>query len=61
VTDAVYVPDLWRGTIPDFFTWLATNNGAQRKVRANFKDSRLQYALQLWSTQNPALFNKTPF
>ena len=22
--DSVYVPDMWRGTVMDFFTWLAT-------------------------------------
>lgn len=34
--DAIIVPDLWRGSVFDFFTWLATNNGANRKLRAKF-------------------------
>ena len=33
---AVFVPDLWRGATPDFFTWLATNNGAARPLAARF-------------------------
>jgi hypothetical protein len=31
----VFVADTWRGTFYDFLTWLATNNGAQRKVIGN--------------------------
>ena len=30
--DVVVVPDLWRGNAVEFFIWLATNNGAKRKV-----------------------------
>jgi hypothetical protein len=33
---AVFVPDLWRGSIADFFTWLATNGGASRKLEKRF-------------------------
>lgn len=60
--DDIYVPDTWRGTASDFFTWLATNAGAGgRKVRGNFRDSGLSYAMQSWAQQNPTLFNPAPF
>ena len=61
VDDDVYVPDAWRGSVVEFFTWLATNNGAQRKVRGNFRTSRLKGAMDVWSANNQALFNPTPF
>jgi hypothetical protein len=61
VADSVYVPDAWRGRLSDFFTWIATNNGAQRKVRGNFRNSSLNYALATWAASNPALFNAEPF
>jgi hypothetical protein len=62
LTDSgIFVPDAWRGPVYDFFTWIATNNGAKRRVRGNFSDTRLIYALTSWAQQNPALFNPTPF
>ena len=59
--ESLYVPDVWRGQLIDFFTFLATNNGAQRKVRANFRSGRLKGAMDQWSTLNPTLFNPAPF
>jgi hypothetical protein len=59
--ESLYVPDVWRGQLIDFFTWLATNNGAQRKVRANFRSGRLKTAMEQWGQQNPSLFNPAPF
>jgi hypothetical protein len=47
---AVFVPDLWRGSIHDFFTWLASNNGAERKVRGLFVDGKLSNAWRSWAT-----------
>jgi hypothetical protein len=57
----IYVPDLWRGNVADFLTWMATNNGAQRKVRANFTDPTLTNVMYEWGKRNEALFNETPF
>jgi hypothetical protein len=59
--DSVFVPDKWRGGVMNFFTWLATNGGAQRKVRGNFMATNLLYALDSWRQQNPGLWNPEPF
>ena len=57
----IYVPNLWRGTIADFLTWIATNNGANRKVRGNFSDPNLVNVMYEWKAHNAELFNETPF
>ncbi len=59
--DNVYVPDMWRGGGMNFFTWMASNNGAVRKVRGNFMSSSLASALNTWAQQNPGMFNPEPF
>jgi hypothetical protein len=49
------VPDMWRGTIAEFFTFIATNNGAERKIFADFSDIGLQVEFNSWVTANPNL------
>jgi hypothetical protein len=51
--DAVFVPDGWRGTIAEFFTWLATNNGASRRVTANLTFPALLNIWNIWAHANP--------
>lgn len=61
VSNRIYVPDIWRGEIADFITWIATNNGAKRKVRGNFSDHNLSNIMYEWSKRNPELFRDEPF
>jgi hypothetical protein len=50
------VPDMLRGRAADFFTWLATNNGANRPLQARFGiSSALHNAFEEWSRANPEL------
>jgi hypothetical protein len=52
----ILVPDLWRGTILEFFAWLATNNGARRPIGANFVlHSTLLNNYAAWAQSNPDL------
>jgi hypothetical protein len=52
----VIVPDMWRGSLYDFFTWLATNNGAARRLRAKFTLSEADMsAWANWAARNPSL------
>ena len=53
--DRVDVPELWRGKLPDFFTWLATNNGAERRLHSNFESLTVSNIFDQWATQNPDL------
>jgi hypothetical protein len=53
--NSLIVPDLWRGPIGAFFTWLSTNNGASRKLRGNFLDSKPLNAFNTWAQQNPTM------
>ena len=56
VAPNVFVPDLWRGTSSQFFTWIATNNGMFRPLAsALLVDNGLQQAFSLWASENPAL------
>jgi len=59
--DSLYVPDMWRGTVLDFFTWLATAGGANRKLRGNFRHPSLQSAMNNWSQNYPDHFNDRAF
>jgi hypothetical protein len=43
------VPDLVRLSLPEFFNWLATNNGATRQVRSSMKSPDLANAYFGWS------------
>jgi hypothetical protein len=49
------VPDMWRGSLSEFFTFIATNNGASRKLFADFSDIGLAQAFNTWVTANPGL------
>lgn len=52
----VFVPDIWRGTIHEFFTWLATNNGAHRPLGSRLlSEVSLQHAFSNWAAGNPEL------
>lgn len=56
VAPNVFVPDLWRGTTQQFFTWLATNNGARRPLGSFLLvDASLQMEFSKWAHENPAL------
>jgi hypothetical protein len=50
--DAVYTPDGWRGTITEFFNWLATNNGATRVLSADLTFPEIVNAWNIWARQN---------
>ena len=49
------IPDMWRGSIPEFFTWIATNNGATRKLYADFSDAGLAADFNNWRIGNPGM------
>jgi len=51
----VLIPDIWRGNLMGLFDWLATNNGATRKVRGNFVKDALATAWGQWAAQHPDL------
>jgi hypothetical protein len=54
--DAVYVPNEdWRGTLAEFCTWLATNNGAQRTVTCHFTVPLMANAYTQWARTWPDL------
>jgi hypothetical protein len=51
-----FVSALWRGSsAAALFTELATNNGASRKLWADFADGALLTEWQQWVTLNPTL------
>jgi hypothetical protein len=53
---AVVVENLWRGTVSDFFTWLATNNGAHRPLQARFViEAELVNSFAIWANLHPEL------
>ena len=52
---AVIVPNLWRGHVADFFTWLATGSGAQRQLRGAFLDHVPLNSFLAWAARNPTL------
>jgi len=56
----VFVPDVWRGDIRGFFSLVASNNGAQRPIYANFANDMLASAWNNWALGNPTLALKTP-
>jgi hypothetical protein len=52
----IEVPNLWRGVCWDFFTWLATNNGAQRQLDKRLGlSSTLYNVFDDWGRANPGL------
>lgn len=53
---AVFVPDLTRLTLHEFFTALATNNGANRKLQRRFALSdALHIGFGSWAASNPGM------
>ncbi len=56
----VFVPDTWRGGLAEFFTHIATNNGAQRKVYAKFYNGELAQAWRQWASGNPLALSAPP-
>jgi hypothetical protein len=58
---AVIVPDLWRGQLPGFLTWLATNNGARRQLQPQFVvHAALIQGFRVWAARNPSLVLDEP-
>jgi hypothetical protein len=52
----MFVPDMLRATLPDFLTWLATNNGARRPLQARFGvNPALLNGFATWANANPDL------
>jgi hypothetical protein len=49
----VYVPDQVRLPVHQFFDWLATNNGARRKLRGLFSQQFLGTTWIDWAAANP--------
>jgi hypothetical protein len=58
----VFIPDMGRMLLPDFLTWLATNNGAKRKLGSMLALSDpLKNGYEQWAVMNPDLaFSGTP-
>jgi hypothetical protein len=55
----VLVPDLWRGNVADFLTWLATNNGATRPLGKRLGVSLgLFNGFDAWASANPTLVQR---
>ena len=52
------VPDYVRGAPGELFTFLATNNGAQRGLYANFTDMGLINDFNAWGRAHPTLWLK---
>jgi hypothetical protein len=58
----ILVPNIRRSSYGDFFTWLATNNGASRQLYVNFAHPDLDGAFQLWAGRFPGLaLSEPPF
>jgi hypothetical protein len=55
--NSIYVPTPtpWRGMLGQFLTWIATNNGAHRKIIGQFTVPPLSNAYNAWARSNPAL------
>ena len=50
--EAVFLPDDWRGSLGEFFMFLATNNGAYRTIKADLTHARLLNYWQTWAREN---------
>ena len=55
VGNAVYIPDKLRTSVAGLFTYLATNNGARRKLWPEFMDPTLNGFYNQWREGNPDL------
>lgn len=60
VNGMLFVPDMWRGGPAEFFTLVAGNNGATRKVYANFYTPALASAFNQWAQTHPAALTEPP-
>jgi hypothetical protein len=56
----LYIPDMARGSANELFNFVATNNGATRKLYADFADTNMATAWNEWCRVNPTLFYETP-
>lgn len=56
----IFVPDTVRGSLDELLSWLAMNNGARRKIYANFAETSLAYGFKQWATINPTLALSEP-
>jgi hypothetical protein len=57
--DVVFVPDLYRGGLSEFLTWLATNGGASRKVGGQgLVYPNLHNGYESWARMNPGMVFK---
>ena len=54
VGGTLYIPDVARGNATAMFNAIAFNNGANRKLYANFINSDLASAWRQWAENNPA-------
>jgi hypothetical protein len=52
------IPDIARGSPGDLFTFLSTNNGANRPIYANFTDVGLINDFNTWARAHPTLHLK---
>jgi hypothetical protein len=52
---------MWRGSVLEFFTFIATNNDATRKIYADFSDVGLMADFNAWAISHPDLaLNEVP-
>lgn len=56
----IFVPDTMRGSPNEFFNFVASNNGATRKLYAEFMDTNMAIAWNEWSSVNPEIALKDP-
>jgi hypothetical protein len=50
-----FVPDIARGSPLEFFSFMSSNNGAMRKIYANFSERSLIADFKAWSESHPSL------
>jgi hypothetical protein len=56
VRGEVFIPDLWRGSLSEFLTGLATNNGARRLLGSRLAAApEVAKAFHDWGRANPGL------
>jgi hypothetical protein len=56
----MFIPDMARGVPGEMFTFLAVNNGATRKLYANFANYELAVSWNDWARSNPSLALTSP-
>src|SRR5262249_12527439 len=55
-----FIPDIARGSLSDMLTFVATNNGAQRKAYCNLADPALVAEGRQWAEAHPQLALSAP-